>query len=283
MSYIASDTGYLTGAPIELYTFFSDAFTSPYTYTSYDEDVNHNALVYVSIPITRSQPELSQEFAAQSLSITVPRDNELARLWINRLPPRIVWVKVERLHSSDGPTPEVVVFWQGRVRGVVWEGNTAAFECQPLNNAFDRNGLRVWYSPICPYMLYHPDTCKVPAASFVQTATITGINGLTLTSAEFGVFPNTNPVPTGWWTAGFVETSDGELRYVSDHGGAGNTVITLTAPFESSNLQIGDVVNIYAGCDRKYPTCLNKFNNLSNFGGWPFVPGKNPFQYPINT
>lgn len=282
MSYQEIETSYSSGAPIELYTFYSTAFNDPFTYTSYDEDVSHNGLVYASIPIERSQPELSQEFAAQALSVKVQRNNELASKWINQLPPRLVWLKIERLHSSDGATPEVVVFWQGTVKGVVWESNIASFECEPLNNALDRNALRSWYSPICSYMIYNAGTCKVPAASFGQQATITGINGLTLTATEFGTFTNSNPVPTGWWTAGFVEAASGELRYISDHGGTGNTVITLTTPFEGGTVSIGSVITVYAGCDRKYTTCQNKFNNLTNFGGWPFIPAKNPFAYPVN-
>jgi hypothetical protein len=44
-----------------------------------------------------------------------------------------------------------------------------------------------------------------------------------------------------------------------------------------STLSVGDAVTIYPGCDGSYATCLNKFANLKNFFGFPFMPNKNPF------
>lgn len=281
MSYSALELSRFDGSPVELYTFYSDAFTSDYTYTSYDEDVIYDSKTYQAVPINRSQPELSQEYEAQSLTIDVHKDLPLVQLWVNGVPPRIVWVKIERYHVSDGSVPEVITFWQGRVRGVVWKTNSASIECYPLNTAFDKNGLKLWYGAPCQHMLYDTSTCKVPAASFKVVASITQISGLTLTSPQFGTFPNNDLVPQGWWVGGFVSSSDGTLRFITDHGGVGNNVITLTAPFESGSLSVGASVDIFAGCDRKYTTCKNKFNNLNNYGGWPFVPAKNPFQYPI--
>lgn len=281
MAFIAIETSKNLGYPVEIYRFESQFFSLPYTYTSHDEDIVYNSLTYSSIPINRTQPEISDEYEAQSVSISVPRDNPLALLWINQLPPRTVWVTIERYHLSDTAPPEVYTMWKGRVRGVVWEENIASFTCQPINTALDRNGLRMYFSAPCPHMLYQPDTCKVPAVNFLETATVTNIDGLKLTSPQFGTFPDTSPVPNGWWVAGFVETTDGNLRYIVDHGGAGNTEITLVAPFEGFSLSVGDTVNIYAGCDRKYTTCDAKFGNLVNFGGWPFVPSENPFEIKI--
>lgn len=33
---------------------------------------------------------------------------------------------------------------------------------------------------------------------------------------------------------------------------------------------------VYLGCDKIHTTCKDKFNNLNNFGGFPFMPAKNP-------
>jgi hypothetical protein len=32
-----------------------------------------------------------------------------------------------------------------------------------------------------------------------------------------------------------------------------------------------------AGCDRTFATCQSKFGNSLNFGGFPWIPVKNPF------
>lgn len=281
MAYDSYELSAFEGSPVELYTFSSDSFDQPYTYTSYDEDISYNGRTYVSIPIRRSQPELSQEYEAQTLTIDVHRDNPLAKLWSAATPPRIVWVAIERYHSNDS-AGDTIVFWQGRVRGVVWRGNTATIECYPLNTAFDKNGLKLWYGAPCQHMLYDTNTCKVPATSFRSEATVTQISGFNITSPQFGLLPNGDPVPSGWWVGGFVSAPDGSLRFITDHSGTGSTVVTLAVPFDSTSVAVGDTVEIFAGCDRKYTTCKNKFGNLTNFGGWPFVPAKNPFQYPIN-
>jgi len=32
-----------------------------------------------------------------------------------------------------------------------------------------------------------------------------------------------------------------------------------------------------AGCDHSVSTCAARFDNLANYGGFPFIPTKNPF------
>jgi uncharacterized phage protein (TIGR02218 family) len=41
-------------------------------------------------------------------------------------------------------------------------------------------------------------------------------------------------------------------------------------PFE---VQVGDKLSIYAGCDKRRETCFTKFNNVINFRGEPDLPG----------
>ncbi|MBQ3675664.1 MAG: phage BR0599 family protein, partial [Campylobacter sp.] len=50
--------------------------------------------------------------------------------------------------------------------------------------------------------------------------------------------------------------------------------ITLMFPLKS--LSTADLVYVYAGCDKTIKMCRDKFNNSINYGGFPFVPSKNP-------
>ena len=36
-------------------------------------------------------------------------------------------------------------------------------------------------------------------------------------------------------------------------------------------------VEIAPGCDLRRDTCAGRFGNLLNFGGFPDIPGRNPF------
>jgi hypothetical protein len=60
-----------------------------------------------------------------------------------------------------------------------------------------------------------------------------------------------------------------------------NTKVTILSAI--NGLKAGDIVEVYAGCARDLDTCLNKFNNTINFGGFPYIPLNNPFTYKITT
>ena len=40
---------------------------------------------------------------------------------------------------------------------------------------------------------------------------------------------------------------------------------------------LGQTVDVFAGCDHSLAICESKFANVINYGGFPFVPIKNPF------
>jgi uncharacterized phage protein (TIGR02218 family) len=52
----------------------------------------------------------------------------------------------------------------------------------------------------------------------------------------------------------------------------GATSVTLwTAP--PFTISAGDIVTLFAGCDKQFATCRAKFNNAVNFRGFPHMPG----------
>jgi len=100
--------------------------------------------------------------------------------------------------------------------------------------------------------------------------------------------PSALGFPDDWMNGGGVlfETGDdagiaGEVRdFIADDG------ITITQDIElfedmPFNIQIGDKLRIYAGCDKTNPVCIAKFNNGINFVAEPYVPGSDILgQYP---
>lgn len=51
--------------------------------------------------------------------------------------------------------------------------------------------------------------------------------------------------------------------------------------YMQNDILVGDTFEVYAGCDKKLSTCLNKFNNVLNFRGEPYVPGRDELlNYP---
>ena len=49
--------------------------------------------------------------------------------------------------------------------------------------------------------------------------------------------------------------------------------VTLSEP-TIDDIEVGDTLNVYAGCDKTATTCKDTFNNIVNFQGFPFVPGR---------
>lgn len=62
-------------------------------------------------------------------------------------------------------------------------------------------------------------------------------------------------------------------------GGADN-VITVFLPLYY-DAEIGDLIRIYPGCDKRQETCIGKFDNIINMRAEPFVPGQDAIlKYP---
>lgn len=70
------------------------------------------------------------------------------------------------------------------------------------------------------------------------------------------------------WTSGANDGLSYEVKGYANTNGK----ITLV---ESTAFDIvaGDAFSVSAGCDRKWQTCRDKFSNILNFGGEPWIPG----------
>ena len=51
----------------------------------------------------------------------------------------------------------------------------------------------------------------------------------------------------------------------------------LTLSRAVPGLLTGAAITLYPGCDHTRATCAAKFANLDNFGGFPWIPTRNPF------
>lgn len=88
----------------------------------------------------------------------------------------------------------------------------------------------------------------------------------------------------GWFDGGgfTFETGDnaGRLIEVKEWPGDSSNTLTLFLPTPYA-VQVGDLAAIYPGCDKRLTTCINKFNNVLNFRGEPYIPGQDDIiKYP---
>ena len=86
-----------------------------------------------------------------------------------------------------------------------------------------------------------------------------------------------------WFTYGAVvfETGENAGLAMEIKGWTQSTSLVelfLEMPFA---VAVADRLRLYAGCDKRLTTCINKFNNVNNFRGEPYVPGQDEYlDYP---
>ena len=123
-------------------------------------------------------------------------------------------------------------------------------------------------SPLCDAN-FGDSRCTLSLTAYTFTATVTSVtdNG---TFFATGLTQAINYFSNGrlTWTSGSNNGRSIEVKgFVQTQ-----VILSLSMGYD---IQIGDTFTIVAGCDKTSATCLNTFNNLINFRGFPDVPGMN--------
>ena len=89
----------------------------------------------------------------------------------------------------------------------------------------------------------------------------------------------------GWFTAGKLSFSSGANAGLSvevkSHRKDGAVSFELWQAMPEP-IQTGDVFTVTAGCDKRFPTCHDRFDNVVNFRGFPHIPGNDfVISYPV--
>jgi uncharacterized phage protein (TIGR02218 family) len=267
MSYDSQETSVYGGSPVELYEFNRDS-AEFWRYASSDEDETYSGSIYSAVAISRNKIELSQNVQTASLVITIPIDTTFIQEYMAGTPTDPISVVLRRFHEGDG---EVASIWIGRVVNVEFKELKAEVLCETTYTSLKRPTLRRLYQYSCPHVLYSigDGLCNVVKATYKVTATLSAVSGLTLTSSTFGLQAD------GYFAGGFVELSTGGVinrRFIMEH--TGNNITLNQQLFGAAS---GMSVDVFPGCSHDMDTCRTKFNNLLNYGGFPWIPRKNPF------
>jgi hypothetical protein len=108
--------------------------------------------------------------------------------------------------------------------------------------------------------------CDVNRELHKYTGSITSINGSAITVQGSSLNGD------GYYTGGLLIAPNGASRFITNQV---SDIVTISRPIQGL---LGSMdVDIYPGCDHLKETCLAKFNNLNNFGGFPWIPSRNPF------
>lgn len=251
---------------LELYRFTEQDSSDVWTYTSGDTVVTYGGEDYLPISITRSGTEIKNDLAKADLTITLPLDNQMGVRWLQDNGELLVGLTIFTKNKA-GVTN---VTWKGRMASTIPGMGNIQLKFESIFTSMRRPGLRGRYQRSCRHALYGRG-CYIDPEDYAVTSSVTGIAGRTLTCEE------ANLQPDGYYIGGMLRSPSGVLSYVVDHTGKNITVQRMSYALQQEvDNGFPFTVTLYPGCDHSRATCKDKFNNKLNYGGFDWIPQKNP-------
>lgn len=257
------------GQPIALYEFTLG--TKKWHYSSDEVDTilpgSPDPIVFTATAISDSGLVQSGDGNNNEMVVTLPSSTEIAQVFSTTPPSDEIWLTIRRKQRADDDAP---VMWVGTLSSSKQTNlRTTQFNCQLLSATFNRNGLRLSWGRQCPHALYDRN-CKVNKNLFATAFTVASLSGNVINAPALGAYP------TAYFSNGFFEftmiSGAIERRAIEHHFGTQLSILGT-----SEGLTVGAFIMAYPGCARHTQECNSKFNNLVNFGGYPHMPGKSPF------
>lgn len=164
-----------------------------------------------------------------------------------------------------------VILFSGRVSDVKPSRTRVDCELSSDVELLDMNMPRRIYQPACTRALYDGG-CRINKSDYTATGTVGAGSTISTLIIVDGAAPMRNT--SNFYDLGSITmltgVNAGASRTIANHVGNSNTLI-LYPPLPVV-AGIGDQVSIIPGCDKTQNQCSAKFNNLAQFGGFPYVP-----------
>lgn len=250
---------------VELFRFVEGEFIE--TQTSGDAIVTYNSEDYIPHPIKRNNAESKNEMSKASLDITMDLSNPMAQRHLASSIDSVVTLTI--FQQTDMGTD---TFWKGRLAMVKASNKAITMTFESIFTSLRRPGLRGRWQKSCRHALYARG-CNLNPEDFAFDGFISDIQGTSVT------IPGLDAVPWGRYRGGMIRAPDSVVRFIVGHAG---NVITLSRPFQQLIDLFADTgpgtvaVKVYPGCQHNMSDCKSVFNNLPNYGGFPWIPNKNP-------
>lgn len=159
---------------------------------------------------------------------------------------------------------------------VITRGLVGPVDCSDTAAFLQISDYRVLLDEYMPRNLYQAQCrhrvfgtrCGLDAATYTKTGTVITADGCSIVATA----AIAAPAGSGTFTLGVMTMTSGDndnvSRTVVKWDGA--AAFTLLAPFPY-DIAPGDTFSVTAGCNKTTATC-NAFGNISNFGGFPYIP-----------
>lgn len=247
--------------PVELYV-FTQGLKNWY-YVNGSEPYMYKGQEYTPANVDTSEIEQTEQFEKGGLAIKFPVNHEFAKQFLGfttDIPTSLT------CYRGQYGTEDFLVNWKGRFNTSKASGLTITLEFESIFTSMKRPGLRARYQRSCRHTLYARG-CGVNKEAYAVKVAVQ-----TITSGTKFVVNQLEGYTNGSFTGGIAVAPDGSMRMIANQNTAN---LTIVRPFHELN--VGDELTIYPGCDHTQNTCRVKFNNELNFGGFPHLGGVCPF------
>lgn len=259
MSYTTYEKSDYSGHPLELYKFVQG--DNSWLYTSADHEISWGDDTYSPVYISRNGFTKVGDARKSTLSIEMAAQNDVALLFRTGWLTETLLITIYRHHANDD---EYSMLWKGRVTACKWAGSTATLTSDSASTLFKRSGLRRVYQTGCPHVLFS-SACGLTSTDWQVSATVSAVDSTEITVTGIDDYGD------GYFLGGMIQSGD-DLRLITVHASG---VITMIDTI--SDIAEGDTITLWPGCLRTVNACTNKFDNLDNYGGLPYLPDDDPF------
>jgi uncharacterized phage protein (TIGR02218 family) len=240
---------------------------SIFGFTDFDKDLTVDSLLYQARSgYTRSAIHTIANLAVDNLDIESAIDSETLSAADLRAG---VW---------DGATVEIflvnwanlangkIILKRGTIGEVELKDTVFRAELRGLSQALSQQIVEL-YTPDCRADLGDA-RCKINLASLTVTGAITAVTD------RRSFADSTRGESVNHWNGGLLTWTSGanvgRKMEVKAFGSGGAFTLFLPMP---SIVAVGDNYSLRPGCDKKFSTCKDRYNNVKNFRGEPNVPG----------
>lgn len=244
-------------------------YTSADRPIQYGVDDDENPIIYEPIAISdggvRQGGEVGYDF-----QINLPADNPVALLYRVTPPSGRVYVKVRRMQRGELEAP---IYWIGTVGNVKPKNGAGVLMVGRASiSLLKQTGLRLAWQVQCPHALYDSQ-CKVNPADWTYLYEIQSVVGNVVTLKTNGA-----DQAAGFFTGGIVQWLVAPDTYNHRQIEAHTNTLVFTIFGRGDGLAADMDVELLPGCSRDIDEngCL-RFDNVDNYGGHKYKPGKSPF------
>ncbi len=260
-TYEELETSVDSSEPVEFYTFsYQDQVRY---YCTAPVPITRDTITYQPETISRGNTEITEDLNRVPLKVTTHKNLDPVLLFIRGVVHFPMSLTIFRGYAVPLVPDTFALIFKGLVTNCEFNDFEAELNCEPISSALRAPGLRKTYEPSCVHSLYSQHGCKVDkTAHAVASSVVSQQNGKILT------LPQT--YPDDFFAGGYVEIESALYMIASN---TGNTITLSRFALFTGN----PAITLYPGCQHTRQDCHNKFNNIANFGGFPWMPMKNPY------